>query len=225
MDGADGFEPEKTEFGEHLAPEMRVALSCARAQDRGIFAAIVTLDQRLSAIGQKTREPIFAQMRMAWWRDEFAKEPVALAREPLLAALRDSFPQGSAELTALVDGWEALLLGEGAEDRRIDQFIAGRAGVFALLARRLDCEDHLPEARIHGALWAMFRAVHTDFSRDSVATAMKRFDHVPGPLPRRMRPLAVLGGLSARALRREASSLLGDRLSPLVALRLSLFGR
>ena len=64
-----------------------------------------------------------------------------------------------------------------------------------------------------------------DGERDRVLDQERGAARAEGQLPAALRPLAVIEGLARRSLRAGGGPMLGDRLSPLVALRLGLFGR
>jgi hypothetical protein len=80
------------------------------------------------------REPMLAQLKLAWWRDRLAADPAVWPKgEPLLARLAQW--REPAGLGALVDGWESLLgeppLGAGELAAFSEGRAAGRAGCAA----------------------------------------------------------------------------------------------
>ena len=204
-----------------LAPEQRLALSYARAGERTRFAGLFALDRELAQAVARGREPIAAQLRLAWWRDQLAGTgaPVADAGiGAVLAQWRDE----PAPAIAMVDGWEMLL----AEPPNLAACARGRAEPFTALAEGFGCSPPDVEATRRAAQrWALLdlagHVSDTALGRKAreLAAGLER-----GQLPRAMRPLAVLDGLARRALAR-GGPLLGDRLSPLVAIRLGIFGR
>jgi phytoene synthase len=93
-------------------PERALALSYA-SRGRDAAAALLALDDRLAAILRRTTEPLVGQMRLTWWREALEKLDTAPPpAEPVLAALAaEALPRGlrGADLTPMIDGWEALL--------------------------------------------------------------------------------------------------------------------
>lgn len=166
-----------------------------------MWSAYFALEARLAQAGQRTSQPMMAQLRLAWWRDRL-KSPVRdwPKGEPLLAALTNWDGERTA-LIALVDGWEAVLVGEDAGHALAE----ARVSTMLALARLLGVE----------AGPAIERA-----ARDWQA---------PGPgaraqsLPRPMRPLAALRVLALRdaARQRGVTAPLGDAIA---LLRLALTG-
>src|SRR5688572_17514665 len=135
-----------------LPPPQRLALSYASARARPATLAAFALDARLAAILRGRREPIAAQLRLAWWRDMLARPAAEWPRtEPVLDALRGwRDPSGLSELAV---GWEALLA-EALTPAAIAEFVAGREAAAACLARELGVaavEDAERAARV----WAL----------------------------------------------------------------------
>ena len=217
--------PEVPSLTEPQTPALKLALSTARPGDRATYAALFALDERLSKAIAATGEVMLAQIRLAWWRDELAKEPETIAADPLLTALRKSFGSKAGGLADLVDGWEAALAGDD-DLLRCEQFAAGRASAFALLSEVVGQERHAEEASRAGRLWAMAGLASGLAGGELAGAATQlRGANQTLSLPRALRPLAVVGGLARRALRRPGAPLLGDRMSPFAALRLGLLGR
>lgn len=94
-----------------IAPPTRLAITYAPAHIQPAFTFMLQLDMRFADILRKAREPMIAQIKMAWWRDAFAKAPhLRPTGEPLLHALNetDGYVPLSA-LEALASSWEILL--------------------------------------------------------------------------------------------------------------------
>ena len=92
---------------------------------------MLALDHRLADAARPGRDAIMMQLRLAWWRDRLG-EPCARwpKGEPLLQRLT-AWDSERAALVALVDGWEAQVVGE-------DGGVAlehARAGAIVALAR------------------------------------------------------------------------------------------
>ena len=183
-------------------PPARLALAYATAETRPLWASYFALEARLAEAGARTSQPMMAQLRLAWWRDRL-KTPARdwPTGEPLLAALA-CWDAERAALAALVDGWEALLVGEDGGDALAE------ARVSAMLAL----------ARLCGvAAGPEIERAARDWQYPASAAAAKT-------LRRPMRPLAVLRMLAVRDAARQQGGAgpLGDAVA---LLRLALTGR
>lgn len=199
---------------ESLSPVHRLALSYAPTAARAMWLGLLALDTRLAQVVREAREPMLAQIRLAWWRERLA-EPAAKrpAGEPLLALLGDH----AAAFAPLVDGWEALLGEAPLPAGSLQAFADGRARALGGLAVLLGAAGDPAERT--GRRWALTdlaaRLSHPD-ERAEVA-ALLAAAPPPADLPRAMRPLVVLHGLASR-----------DRNGPitlLTAMRLGILGR
>ena len=94
-----------------LAPPAELAVTYAHHTVRPSFALLLEIDNRLQGILESAREPMIAQIKMAWWREAFENSPNARPKgEPLLQALNDvGDVVPSAALESLVSAWEILL--------------------------------------------------------------------------------------------------------------------
>ena len=205
---------------DELADWAPVVLASARTSLRGYLEPALKLDARLARIVLSAKEAPLAQLRLAWWRDELLRARStsdALPPDPLLATLLTRWHSHTSELAPLVDGWEEIIgipdLGPSSQEG----FERGRADLFAAIARLSGLPGYAQVAAIHGTVWA--RADFANLARQDLQHPV----NLPR-LPSELRALAVIGGLSARALRRGGKPIFGDRLSPLVALRLGIFG-
>jgi phytoene synthase len=181
-----------------LPPLERLAASYAPAATRPLWIGYFALEQRLADTARDGRDPIMVQLRLAWWRDRLGEDSAKWPKgEPLLAALGPWNPERAA-LVALVDGIEALHVGEkGPAERDV-----ARVGIMAALAR--------------------FSGGAGGDAVERAAREWTGLEPAPGSaprLPRAMRPLVLLRGL---ALRGEGGS---PFLRFLTALRLGLLGR
>jgi phytoene synthase len=71
-----------------LPPLQRMALAYAPAQSRGALTALFSLDARLANIVRHSHEPMLAQLRLAWWRENImADMPAQASGDPLMAQL------------------------------------------------------------------------------------------------------------------------------------------
>jgi phytoene synthase len=185
-----------------LPPPYRLALSYAPPRARSATFGLLALDQRLGGIVRAAREPLIAQMKLAWWRDRLGSPPAEWpAGEPLLAILA-SWGGAAGELVGLVDGWEAVLLaGESSE------LIAARGQAAAALARVLGVPAAAGLAEQTGRRWC-----EAEFGLLPDGSA-----RLPR-LPKVLRALSVLAKLSE-------SSGQSKLLRFLAAMRIGLFGR
>ena len=210
--------------GDILPPPQRLALAYAPAPSRPSTLAVLALDARLAQVLRGRREPLGAQLRLAWWR-EMLERPSAQwpAGEPLLDLLRRW--RDPAALAALPLGWEALLADE-LTPATIAEFADARGEAFAALARELGA-DAPANAAAAARIWAV-----ADLAANLSAGAERQLAVDYGrrlgallSLPPSLRPLAVLAALGAAALARGGGDLLVGPRSTLLALRTGLTGR
>lgn len=214
------------ELLEQLPLEQRLALSYAPRRAREDTLTLLALDNRLGGILRNRGEVIIAQMKLAWWRDRFSEDPARWpVGEPLLARLA-RWSGDQRRLLRLVDGWEALLA-EQLDRVRIDEFAQGRATAWSAFAVGLGAAD-LPRIEQAARVWALADlSLHLGEAGEAelVRAAALEQDWTAPRLPRTLRPLAVLGGLAQRALRRESAELLDGPGAVMLALRIGLSGR
>ncbi|MEY4160037.1 MAG: hypothetical protein RLZZ136_658 [Pseudomonadota bacterium] len=200
----------------------RLALAYAPAAIREEWLTLLALDARLATILRQAKEPMLAQLRLAWWRDRLT-QPVAERPkgEPLLARLV-AWPNAGAEFVPLVDGWEALLAEPPLDAAAFITFANGRIAALAALAQLLGLDVGLAQSRARR--WALADlALHVQDPQEKVR-ARALADQAPagrGRCPKALRPLAILEHLSVAADKR------GGDLSPFTlfsALRIGLIG-
>jgi phytoene synthase len=202
----------------------RLALSYAPAPARLPWLALLALDARLAAIVRSAREPMLAQVRLAWWRD-LLREPASAwpSGEPVLAALA-SWRGQHGLLAPLAEAWGDLS-GEAPLDASV--FIAlaeARAAAYAGLADLLGV-GHLATGTSRMARAAALADLRGGVSHPQERTVLVAMvnaaDWRKTRLPRVMRPLTVIHGLAAR---RKESPCSGPA-DLLTAMRLGLLGR
>lgn len=182
-----------------LPPPHRLALAYAPRRARAATFALFALDLRLAALVRTAREPLPAQLKLAWWRERLAASPQTWPKgEPLLALLT-CWGGEAANLGGLVDGWEAVLI-----DAQHDELAEGRAQACTALARLLDCPAAAERASEAGRRWMV-----AEFAPVSAAG--------PLSLPKDLRALAVLIKLLETNGRPKLRQFLG-------AMRTGLFG-
>ncbi|MBO9604069.1 MAG: hypothetical protein J7496_16330 [Novosphingobium sp.] len=198
----------------------RLALAYAPASAKPAVLALFALDARLGHALRQASEPIMAQMRLAWWRDQFALLPDRRERSDELIRALDVFAGEEAALIGLVDGWETLI----SEQLDADGFAMGRARGFAALARRLGVPDEpSAEAGRRYALADLAANLSEADERQAVLDLAGQGRRIA--LPKALRSLAVLDGLARRSLARGGSPLLDGPGAMLSAIRLGLAGR
>lgn len=204
-----------------LPPAQRLAASYAPPTTARKWRALLLLDTRLAGFVSQASEPILAQMRLAWWRDQLRLPvPDRASGDPLLAAIGRDFTGQDAALISLVEGWERLVADAPLTDGAIDEFAKGRAAAICSIAD----EDAINPARV----WALADlAAHTSDpnEKERVLVSAAGYPARPDKLSREMRPLAVLTALSLRSIKRNGAPFLSNRLSVLLAIRVGLFGR
>ncbi|MES2492062.1 MAG: hypothetical protein V4579_02130 [Pseudomonadota bacterium] len=206
-----------------LPPLSRLALAYAPSRARADWLTLLSLDARLAGVVRQAREPILAQLRLAWWRDRLGGDPAARPpADPLLAWLTEwDQPQA---LGGLIDGWEALLGEAPLGVEALSEFVDGRIAAMSALAQRLQVHDDA--AVTLGRRWAcadLALNLRDPIERaDAVALLGKADPAVRTPRP--LRPLSLLAGLSERAVRRGAASALSGPGALLAAIRLGITG-
>lgn len=206
--------------GEPLGDAERLAIGYAPAALRARYHGLLALDGLLARIALSAREPLPAQMRLAWWR-EACGCLTERAETPLGSALAESWRGETALLVGLVDAWEEVAAREAGLERPAEQVARARGAALAACAGESDAIA-LPAARC----WSLVAlAPHAaDETERAAMLAAARATRLPA-LPRSLRPVAVLAGLARRSGKRGGGPLIGDRLSPLAAIRLGIFGR
>lgn len=212
-----------------LPDAQRLAWAYANAASRAPLLVLMALDLRLAEIVRSIREPLLAQMRLAWWRDELAKPPESRPKgEPLLAAIGDVWASEEAGLRALVDGWEELLADPPLPAASAENFAAGRAAAFASAARIAGGADDHSAVTLAAKRWALAdlaaKTSDLDEKAEVVATGLE-LGAKPVRLSRAMRPLLVLDGLARASLAAGGTPLMQGRRNILTAMRLGLLGR
>ena len=206
----------------------RVALASARER-RETWLVGLAFDARLERFVGASSEPMLTQMRLAWWRDRLREaSPDRRKGDVLLDGLSDLFAGSESDLIALIDGWESMIALDPPTVPAVAPFLAGRSALCRALAAQVDRAADRAEVERCGRVWAMASAIQradNDAARAALRDAAEEDWRRALSLPRTLGPLRVIGGLARRAIRQRRESLLGDRTSPLAALRLGLIGR
>ncbi len=183
-----------------VSPLQRVLTAAAGgARDRA--ACLFALDNACAQVARTVHEPLMAQIRLAWWRDGLqADTALAQHRSPEMDALRalPGFERMRPHLIAMVDGWEELILFDGADaDAMLAAFARGRGGgLFAAFAG-----ETLDDAA--GKAWALWDlAGHLgDEALAERAVALAR-DRAMAPQSRLPRMLAMMDAVARDDVRR-----------------------
>ena len=187
---------------------------------RGPLEVVLRLDRRMGRLVSEVSEPALGQIRLAWWREEILRERPEgspAPPDPLLVDILEHWPGDRQPLVELINGWEQLLAERPWGNEIGKGFARGRAACFAGLAGRVENGPAVRDAAAHGLAWGW-----ADFALAG-GSVLNPIVSLPR-LPRSLRALAIIGGLSRRALTRGGAPLFGDRMSPLVAMRLGIFG-
>lgn len=213
-----------------ITPIQRLVLAAAgRGAERA--GTIFALDAECAGVARAAREPMMAQIRLAWWRDGLsAEDAVPAHRSPVMDALRalPDFAAIRAALVAVVDGWEELILWDGADaGAMLEAYAGGRgAGLFAALS-----PGHAEGSAAWGRLWALWDlSGHVDdeaLARAAVDRGRKLLERAGRLSAARLpRMLAMLAGAARHDIGRGKRA--PARLTPglyMRLLRLQILGR
>lgn len=188
-----------------LSPLEQLALAYAPAATKNVLNALLSLDRRLAGVVLTAREPMLAQIRLAWWRDTLALPVADRPRgEPLIAQLA---PLGeSAGLARLVNGWEALVRERPWSDVMMAEHVTGRGALFGAAAGAFGGDPEL--AGREGAIWAAWDLARVAPPDADIAAAWtvardKARGSAAPRWPRTLRPLAVLANFARGELGRS----------------------
>ncbi|WP_313440238.1 hypothetical protein [Novosphingobium sp.] len=212
-----------------LPQTMRLALAYAPAPARLPTLSLLALDQRLAGLLRHSREPMMAQIRLAWWRETLDRDAAKWPEgEPLLAALR-SWNGAHRALVPLVNGWEALTGEAPLAPEALEEMVNGRAAAFAGLAAALGRDGEAEAARGLGRRWAL-ADLATKLNHPGESVVVRRLAQAEqGRSPRvsrALRPLAVLEALARDALAENGpGNGRGSARKVFMAMRIGLLGR
>jgi len=215
-------------FFDALPPPQRFALSYTPAHAHRPVFGLLALDSRFGQLVRQRKEPVLAQMRLAWWRETLAQNASdRTVSDPLLEILAD-WSGEEASLVALVDGWEELLADAPLRPDAIACLAEARGDACAALARLVGVRKKAAEARNAGRCWAL-ADLAIGFSdpdeRRLALAAGREAVHAPIHLPRALRSLTILAGLARRSIGRDGTALLDGPGAMALAVRLGIFGR
>lgn len=189
-------------------PERRLALAYASRDLREGLALLWALDEQMGAILASVRDPMLAELRLAWWRE--ALEGLARGEaqvDPILRGIA-RLPVDPEALARLADGWIALLGDLPLENEAIRVHAAERGGVLFGQAVRLLGGNH-DGLEAAGEAWALVdlaaRISDAETAAAARCLACEQLAAVKGRWPRTLRPLAVLTALARRDATRAAN--------------------
>ena len=210
---------------ETLPPVQRLALSYAPRAGRESLLGLLALDARLAAIVRSAREPMLAQLRLTWWREQLSADASDWPRgDPLLAELRH-WPGKHAALAALPEGWEALTGAAPLPPAAFEALAEARAAAFAELATGPAERAAAERMARNWALADIAGRLSHPAERDAAIALARAQDWRREPLSRRLRPLAVLHGIAKGLISGGSPSERISMSSFATAVRIGLFGR
>ena len=206
----------------------RLALSYAPQNAHLQTLGLMALDNRLAGIVSRSTQPMLAQIRLAWWREQLAQTPQDWPKgEPLLALLRH-WEGRAAELAVLADGWERVVShGSPLSPEDIQTLAEARGAAFGLLAEAIGHPNDATAISQMAHDWALAdQATHLKeaHDRETARDLLSGVEWQRRRLPRALRPVAVLNGLAARSARKGTGLDQLDALSIIPAMRIGLFG-
>ena len=172
-----------------ILPPTRLAMAYVPAHLRSALTLLLQMDMRFGDIVRTAREPMIAQIKMAWWREALT-EAVDLRPkgEPLLqalAAVGGTIPLSALE--ALVSAWEELLGSDEWNQAVTDTHTQLRAeAIFQTYANWVGSAQ---DVRPIGRLWAIetLRKAFPQRIAGSISTPLAAL-----PKGRALRPLSIL---------------------------------
>ena len=172
-----------------IPPPTGLAIAYVPSSFRSAFSLLLQIDARFDLILHKSREPMIAQIKMAWWREAFGKAPLLRPKgEPLLQLLTDSGDLiSSTALEALVLAWEVLLGSETWNQDVVERHANLRAN--AIFQTYADWVGSTQDIKPMGQLWAIEALRHGFPQRLSSSIAAPS---VVLPRARALRPLSIL---------------------------------
>jgi phytoene synthase len=210
-----------------LPPPQRLALAYSPASTREHLLALLAFDARLGMAIRQANEPIMAQMRLAWWRDQLRLEAEQRERSDELVVALDRLAGMRGALFSLIDGWEGIL-GEFLDNHAIGGLATARGRALAAVARLAGVSETMEAVEKAGTRWALgdLAAGLSDGAERNLTLGLAReLGNERIALPRELRTLAVLDGLARRSLSRGGGPLFSGPASGLLAIRLGLTGR
>ncbi|MEY2927263.1 MAG: hypothetical protein RL367_1740 [Pseudomonadota bacterium] len=180
-------------------PDRQIALAYA-GHNREKLRFLFMLDETLGRIVATVREPMIAQMKLAWWRESLELALTNVKKGEPLLEMAHSLKMGP-ELVAMVNGWEAALAELPLSDDVLLRFAQGRgATLFAAAIGFYGRESGLISDAA-GRSWALvdFAFRCSDDQTRNRALALARNHDRPVGLPL---PLGIMTALVQSDIRR-----------------------
>ena len=215
-----------TPIGNEVSELVRLAFAYGSAELRSRALPLFALEARLASIIARMNEPLLAQMRLAWWRDQLMMQATERpAGDLVLAELTRCWDHQVDVPRGLIDGWETWSKADLDRDGWL-AFVDGYQDLFAALSRLREPSIDSTRAANNGAWWAVGKACL--LARSSAELEQVRnWASALAPrarLTRGLRPLVILGGMGRRVMQRGKGPLFGDRASAVAVLKLGILG-
>lgn len=217
-----------TDLEEELPELTRLALATALARYVSIFGTLFLFEQRLAQVLARTSEPIAAQLRLAWWRDELHKSPSERVHgDPVLDRIGTDFAGREPALGTAIDAYEMLIADRPLSETQLVAHAEGRTMAWVALGELIGEPAQGENIRKAGCITAYAEVATREADPQTRDRALALGNsELPTPrLPRSLRPFAFTAGLASRSIQRGGTPFLGDRMSPFAAFRLGLVGR
>lgn len=138
-----------------LKPPENLAVFYAPKHLQSQFRLILAFDNRLADVVLKSREPMIAQLKLAWWNDVISKPRDSRPTgEPILLTLAEpinSVCEGP--MLLLIEAWEALAAEADWTEAFLENFAGLRsAAIFGQYAAWVESADKLSAI---GKMWAL----------------------------------------------------------------------
>ncbi len=200
---------------EHLSDEFALAIAHTPVPNRPRMASFLAFDQRIARIVSQSTEPMLAQIRIAWWRDNLAqKQAIRPQGDAVLDALGEHWTGAEPALISMLDGWEELLVEPPIEQQAIERFVNGRSAPFLEIGELETDSKSYRAVNQAGRIWAIADlASKSEIAeeREMLIEMGLRNDERSPPLPHSWRGLAVLAALGRRSLKSGGQPLMAGR--------------
>lgn len=207
-------------------PVLRLALAYAPRDQRLISAAVLALDLRLAQMVRGAREPMLAQIRLAWWRDALNGKHADARGDAVLDGLRACTltDQQVTILHDLVDAWETMLVhGDGQADHH--SLCPRRGAIFRLFVPQGEGGTALEQAGHYWAAWDFWRH-STDMDEAAAWLGIAQASGGAWPrLRRKARLAAILHGLARNDIQAGRPMALERPGTLMRIIRIGVFGR
>lgn len=148
-------------LGDDALPPLAVLLAAHAASGQTErHRALWAFDARLAKVARTTSEPMIGQMRLAWWNDVIDDaagikgQNLKGTGEPVVDAMRATGAIQAPGLSAVIDGWEVLVVEPEIDLLGLRDYAVGRGGgLFRALADASEAPDWLIAA---GQVWALW---------------------------------------------------------------------